>query len=283
MRGTTAFVGQAFRNCLKTPPTSLICSSTGRLESLPHDSFKSSRLSSPHPQVNGYRKSVFSLQFIGNCGKVLRKICRMGAEDMKNPGKCTRVCCLLVIIFLFSLSSVHSQNLLGDTDQIKRELGELRNEVQDLRDMLRSLKRALVDSATRPSPQSSENQPPTVAPVPPTGQKPDPQKAAVDEVQLTAIICPAVGKFLREAEEIIRENDSSTAEEKMDKAFQTLNATLRPYKATHRADKLLGIYEGLAWDTYVAVNMRHSVQGNQEFLTALAKHKRKYLDTCPQE
>ena len=69
----------------------------------------------------------------------------------------------------------------------------------------------------------------------------------------------------------------------MKKALQNMNSSLQEYAKTHRVSKLLSIYEGLAWDTYVAVELRRSVQGNEDFLKVLGQHKQKYIDTCPKE
>ena len=106
-------------------------------------------------------------------------------------------------------------------------------------------------------------------------------EAAADEKQVTKDVCQAVGKFFTEVETILRAPDSSIAEEEMRKAFRTMNSTLQSYATTHRVSKLLNIYEGLAWDAYVAVELRQGIQGNQEFIEALKKHKRKYVETCP--
>ena len=39
----------------------------------------------------------------------------------------------------------------------------------------------------------------------------------------------------------------------------------------------------ITWDTYVAVDLRDSVQGNNAFIDALNEHRRKYRDTCPRD
>jgi hypothetical protein len=190
---------------------------------------------------------------------------------------------LLVTVFVASLSSVQAQNLLGDTDQIKREVGDLRNEVQNLRDMIRGMRKVIIESGKCPPQQGSELAPQKQEQLPPAEEKPPQPKIAVDDATLTKIICPAVGKFLAEAEGILRSSDSATAQTAMNQAFQNLTNALSGYKGIHRTNKLLDIYEGLAWDTYVAINLRYSVQGNEDFLKALQKHKRKYLETCPKD
>ena len=64
-------------------------------------------------------------------------------------------------------------------------------------------------------------------------------------------------------------------------AFDKLNSTLQEYSRLHRVSKLLGIYDDLAWDTYVAVELTGSVQGNEDFIKTINNHKRKYNETCP--
>ena len=118
---------------------------------------------------------------------------------------------------------------------------------------------------------------------PPKEEKAVTPEPPVDEKQVTKAACLAVGKFFTEAEASVRASDASVAEARMKKALQNMNSSLQEYAKTHRVSKLLSIYEGLAWDSYVAVELRRSVQGNEEFLKTLRQHKQKYIDTCPKE
>jgi len=117
----------------------------------------------------------------------------------------------------------------------------------------------------------------------PVEKKPAKQDEALDEQQLTRIICRAVGEFFSQAEAVLRGSDPSTARTGMRDALQKMNDALRVHSKTHRVSKILNIYEGLAWDTYQAVELRESIAGNQDFLRVLKDHKRKYVETCPKD
>jgi hypothetical protein len=195
----------------------------------------------------------------------------MGVGDM-----CSRVFLLLLTVFLASISNVQSQDVFREMDQLKRELSDLKNEVSNLRNLVYDLRKVVLKSATGENLQTPEKAPPkeekTVQPAPP-----------VNEKQITVAACEAVGKFFKDAEASVRSGDTSVAQARMRKALQHVNTALQEYAKTHRVSKLLAIYDGLAWDTYVAVELRGSVQGNEDFLKALAQHKQKYIETCPKE
>ena len=196
---------------------------------------------------------------------------------MSHVGTWSLIFCLLIVVFVGSASNVQAQDLFRDMDQVKRELSSLRNEVSNLRNLVYDLRSAVLKLT------ASQDQARSGKAAPKEGkeeQAPKPE-AAVDEKQVTIAVCQAVGKFFEDVETILRAPDSSTAEEEMRKAFRTMNSTLQSYARTHRVSKLLNIYEGLAWDAYVAVELREGIQGNQEFIEALNKHKRKYVETCP--
>jgi len=195
---------------------------------------------------------------------------------MKNWWRRSRVFLLFVAVFLGSISSVQSQDLFSEMDQLKKELSHLKNEVSNLRDLVYDLRRAVMKSATGTDQQASEKRPPKEE----TVAKPE---QPVDEKQVTKVACQAVGKFFSEAEASVRASDASVAEARMRKALQHMNLALKEYAKTHRVSKLLAIYEGLAWDTYAAVELRGSLQGNEDFLKALGQHKQKYIDTCPKD
>lgn len=183
---------------------------------------------------------------------------------------------ILVIVFLASISNAQSQDIFREMTQVKKELSDLRNRVDDLTNLVYGMRKALFESVRAPTQKAPEKRPPK-------------EEAAVKQVeslseeQLTKVICRAVGKFFVEADAALRMRDSSAAQAKMTEALATLTSTLHAYPRTHRTAKLLNIYDGLAWDTYVAVQQRDSVPGNEEFIRLLGKHKEKYRDTCPKE
>jgi hypothetical protein len=200
----------------------------------------------------------------------------MGAGYMKNCCRYSRVFLLFVAVFLGSISSVQSQDVFREMDQLKKEISDLKNEVSNLRNLVYDLRKAVLTSATATNQQPSEK----VATKEEKVVKPE---QPVDEKQVTKVACQAVGKFFSEAEASVRASDASVAKARMKKALQNMNSSLQEYARTHRVSKLLSIYEGLAWDTYVAVELRGSVQGNEDFLKTLAQHKQKYIDTCPKD
>lgn len=183
---------------------------------------------------------------------------------------------IFAVIFWGSVSSVLSQDVFREMDQLKKELSDLRNEVSNLRSLVYDLRKAVLKS----SPVGPEQ---TAGKIPPKEDRAAKPEQPVDDKQITRLACQAVGKFFSEAEASVRASDSSVAKAMMRKALQNLNTALQEYAQSHRVSKLLSIYEGLTWDTYVAVELRGSVQGNEEFLKALSQHRRKYIDTCPQE
>ncbi len=192
---------------------------------------------------------------------------------MQNVGTWLRIFCLLIVIFPVSVLNAQSQDVFREMNQLKEDLSELKNEVDNLRNLVYELRGVALKSA------GSQEQPGT--PPPPQEPSAKPQESAADEQEITKIVCPAVGKFFSEADASLAMSDPSAAQDRMNAAFRDLNATLQKYARTHRVSKLLNIYQGLAWDTYVAVELRGAIQGNRDFMVALDKHKRKYAETCP--
>jgi hypothetical protein len=187
-----------------------------------------------------------------------------------------RIALLCLIVFLGSTPYAHSQDLFRDMDQVKRELSDLKNEVSQLKTLVYSLREAMLKSVTSQDQGTSEKTPAKESKPAPT--KPE---TAVDEEEVTREVCRAVGKFFTEVNAGLRESDGAASEARMRDALRNMNSSLGKYAHTQRVSKLLGIYEGLAWDTYVAVELRESIQGNQQFIEALNGHKRKYRETCP--
>ncbi len=190
---------------------------------------------------------------------------------------CSRILWLLLVVFLGSVSVSQSQDLVRQVDQLQSDVADLRAEINSLKTVVNGLRKAMLESAT-------------AAPAKPMTEKTQPKKETVaktepaaDEKQLTHDICKAVGKFFSEADASLRESDSTAARDSMNRALVNLTSALKGYSGTHRVSKLLSIYEGLAWDTYVAVALQQSIQGNQDFITALNSHRQKYIETCPRE
>lgn len=201
---------------------------------------------------------------------------KRGTGDMKKLGMHSRVLWLLVIVFAALTSNVQSQDVFREMDQIKSEVAKLKTELNDLKSLVYEMRRVVLESATAQKQQTPEK-------VAPQEEKAAKKGAPMDEEQLTKIICAAVGRFFSEAESALRSSDPSTAETEMNNARQKLTRSLHGYSGTHRVSKLMNIYDGLAWSTYTAVQMRQSITGNEDFLKVLRKHKQRYMETCPKE
>jgi len=180
---------------------------------------------------------------------------------------------LLAVVSLGSISDAQSQDVFREIDQVKRDVSDLRNELNDLKNQFYGLRQAVLRSVASQD-QRAPGTPPKEEPI-------VKQEPSLDEKQLTDSICQAVGKFFEQVDAALAMRDSGAADDRMRNAFHKLNSTLQEYSKLHRVSKLLGIYEGLAWDTYVAVELTGSVQGNEDFLKVINAHKRKYNETCP--
>ena len=181
---------------------------------------------------------------------------------------------LLTVASLGSISDAQSQDVFREVDRIKADVSALRNEVNDLRNQFYALRQAILKSVASQDQRASEKAEPKEA----AKAK---QEMPVNETELTDSICQAVGKFFGEVDVALAMTDSNAADDSMKKAFHKLNSALQHYSSLHRVSKLLGIYEGLAWDTYNAVELSGSVQGNEDFIETINKHKKKYNETCP--
>lgn len=190
-------------------------------------------------------------------------------------GRCLRICCLLIAILLASVSGVQSQDIFHEMNQVKSDLSSLKSEVNDLRRLVYELRSAMVKQAMAPERQAQEE----VKDRSDEEKKPSPES----EEQITKIACEAVGQFFVEAESALRSSSASVARTKMNGALRKLTSALQDYSRTHRVSKLLRIYDGLAWSTYVAVQLSDSITGNEDFLAQLRSHKQKYIETCPRK
>ncbi len=184
------------------------------------------------------------------------------------------IVCLFALISLCGIREVQSQDVFRDIDQIKRDISGLKNEISDLRNQLLGLRQAILKSVASQDQQTS-------AKLPREEDRTPKKEEAVDDKELTNSICRAVGKFFTEVDAVLAMSNSGGADDRMRIAFHNLNSTLQEFSKLHRVSKLLRIYEGLAWDTYVAVELSGSIQGNQEFIKSINNHKRKYSETCP--
>jgi hypothetical protein len=191
---------------------------------------------------------------------------------MKKNGLRLWIFSLLAVVSFGSISDAQSQDVFREIDQVKRDVSELRNELNDLKNQFYGLRQAILRSEASQDQHASGR-------AQPKEEATDKQEISVEE--LTDSICQAVGKFFGEVDVALGMSDSLAADERMRKAFHKLNSTLQDYSRLHRVSKLLDIYQGLAWDTYVAVVLTGSPWGNEEYIKTLNNHKQKYKETCP--
>ena len=181
---------------------------------------------------------------------------------------------LVAVVSFGSISDALSQDVFREMDQVKRDVSTLKNEVNDLKNQFYLLREAILKSVASQDQRG-------LGKAQPKEEATKKQETSVDEAQLTDSICQAVGKFFGEVDAALAMSDSSAADQRMKKAFHKMNSTLQHYSGLHRVSKLLSIYDGLAWDTYVAVELTGSVQGNAAFIKTINEHKQKYNETCP--
>jgi hypothetical protein len=200
----------------------------------------------------------------------------MEAEDMRSVRRCSTIPWMLLVILLGSASIVQSQDLVRQMDQVQKDVAALRNELTALSTIVTQLRQQLLELATTAPAQRETKKAPlkerTVA-------KPE---TSADEEQLTRDICQAVGRFFYEADASLKASNANKARDIMAKALWNLTSELEGYSGTHRVSKLLTTYEGLIWDTYVAVVLRENVR-QEKYLSHLNSHRQKYLETCPKE
>jgi hypothetical protein len=211
-----------------------------------------------------------------SCNLRFRTHTKRRTVNMKANSAYAKITLLLLVILLSPISRASAQDLFRQMNDLKQQVSDLKMEVDSLRSQVYEVRKAILESAAAQDGAKADQKSVSELQTP----KPEPQPQ-VDEAELTKIICRAIGVFFSEADAALRQNDSDVAQESMRKALNKLTNSLHGYTTTHRVSKLLSIYEGVAWDTYTAVQLRGSIEGNQDFLRVLAKHKQKYSETCP--
>lgn len=208
---------------------------------------------------------------------------------MKVMGTVWKLTCLVLLVCCVCAPHVRAQTVYyGDAGDVRREVNDLKSQIQQLTTLVMQMRKTILENATGTCPPVKEEaagaaqetaKPQETA----KSQESAKQEKPVDDGQLTKIICKGVGQFFREAEAAMSMSDPDAARSALIKSLQNLTSHLHGYRGTHRVDKLMAIYEGLAWDTFTAVQLRQSIQGNATFLETLRKHKKRYMETCPQK
>jgi hypothetical protein len=115
------------------------------------------------------------------------------------------------------------------------------------------------------------------------GEQAAKQEPVVDEKEITRLACQAVGKFFEQADVSVRGSNKTEASARMNEAMQRLRSSLGNHARAHDVSKLLNICESVYYDISLAAGFRGGIQGNQEFVGALNKHKREYREICEQK
>ena len=192
---------------------------------------------------------------------------------MKTRGVVGQIILVSVFAFLGCASQVYAQDFIRELQDVKSQVSDLQNQVSELRTTVNGLREALLKSVTKREKQPEEKAPSKL-------EEAKQKEAEADPAELTRAICPAVGKFFREVDASLRASSQAAARARMKKAYDEMNESLSKYIGLHRVNKLLNIYEDLALDTYVAVEMSQTIQGNQDFLNVLNRHRQKYREAC---
>jgi hypothetical protein len=182
---------------------------------------------------------------------------------------------LLTVLIVFGtfVGAARSQSIIAEQEQQQRQIDELRSDVDELRRTIATLKKAALnqhvlsesitqDNISRPKNLSIDTLPPA------------------EQEKIKAEICDALGLFFAQIEKALKMADSSEAEKFMSKAIAQLKSTIDKYGPSDRLRNLLSLADGLAWDTYTAVETRNSVYGNADFLNYIREYKTKYENRC---
>jgi hypothetical protein len=165
-------------------------------------------------------------------------------------------------------TGVFAQNVSVDVNQLKDQVRILQRDVSDLRDKVGFLEKQVMKPAGSSSSANADK-----------GAQKKPV-LTLKESELRAVACKAGDKFVAEVDAVLNLTDAGEAQERMDKALTELKATLSPYAGNTEMEGFISLAGAMAWDTYTAVGLRPSVEGNTEFLQYIDQHKRRFRTFC---
>ena len=116
----------------------------------------------------------------------------------------------------------------------------------------------------------------TTAPATP----PAPTLTPAEQEKIKVDVCQSLGQFFDQIDKALNMPNASDAGRLMRKAIAELNAETEKYGRTEKIRDIMSLAEGLAWDTYVAVQNRNSVAGNTDFINYINDYKTKYKKRC---
>jgi hypothetical protein len=182
----------------------------------------------------------------------------------------------LLIVLGCSQAAVHAQSIIAEQQQLQQQVDELRRDVNDLQSTVGGLRRAILRQGT------AAQQPADTKPASQT--RPGRSNASpVEDGKIKAQVCQAVGHFFGQIDRALKMSDGDAAEEFMRKAVAQLNSELDRYSTYGQVRHILTLAEGLAWDTYTAVEARYITVGNTDFIQAIEDYRKRYKTVCPSD
>jgi len=174
----------------------------------------------------------------------------------------------LVCILLGAAANVYGQDIFRQVDELRSQVEALKREVTSLRNMLDALRVPALQPA---GPAGSRS---LLSVTPPAAEK------SLDKEAVKSLACEPLRRFVAEADDALRSNELAAAQARMESAQAALRSALKPYSNDKEIQRILGISDAVAWDTTTAIELRDSVEGNTEFLDALAQYKRRFTRFC---
>jgi hypothetical protein len=175
---------------------------------------------------------------------------------------------VFLVCILLAAANAYGQDIFRQVDELRSQVEALKREVASLRHMLDAMR---VPALQPTGPAGSRS---LMATAPPAAEK------ALDKEAIKTLACEPLRRFVAEADDALRSNDLPETQARMDKAQAALRSALKPYLQVHEIERILGIADAVAWDTCTAVELKDSVEGNNEFLDSLTRYKRRFTRFC---
>ena len=182
-------------------------------------------------------------------------------------------CLALLLILGFFVGDSRSQNLIVDQQKQQQQIERLRSDVDELKRTVESLRKVILRKSIAADKAPKET---TTAPATPPAQTLTP----AEQERIKVEVCQSLGQFFDQIDKALNMPNASDAGRLMRKAIAELNAETEKYGRTEKIRDIMSLAEGLAWDTYVAVQNRNSVAGNSDFINYINDYKTKYKKRC---
>lgn len=181
---------------------------------------------------------------------------------------------ILVLMFCgFAADNAVSQSILTEQADQQKQITDLRRDVDELQRTVDILKKVVPRHSLSPI----ENKETGIA------LKPKEKVSALpvaEQEKIKAEVCKDVGLFFDQMDKALRMSDDSAALQVMNKAVAQLHALLDRHIPDEKLKSIMDLAEALAWDTYSAVQFRHSSAGNADFIEYLNSAREKYKRRC---